>query len=651
MYINFLSLISKIILLPAVFVSGFSFPATSQGTKVDSLKKKLSATSNPRERININNQLALELRLINVDSAIDLAERTLKLAEKENYEYGIGTSNLCLALTSGTKSRYEISYDYAQKAIAIAEKINSDSLKAYCLTVIASYHYNTTNYDTAIEKTLTALKLFEKIQNTTGILKAKVLMSQIYQLKNDLPRAEKILQEGMALLPKVADLKLKINILHTLANVYGMQGKYTEALALDSAGLTLCESENASFLKSQLYDNMANCYMYSDRYAEAKKYFMLCLQIDSSFGNKKQMSDTYLNLGNLMLMQKKHTDAEGFLSHSITLADTTGYKQGKYQALVLLSDVYKAINTFEKAFATLQQANSLKNEIINEKTEGKIAELETVYQTEKKEHQLKLQNAEITKKNYLLWGSVAVTMLLTLAGFSFYRKRQIQNKMYLHAEIMKQQDLATKAVINAEENERKRIAADLHDGVGQMMSAAKMNLSAFENEISFKDETQKVYFDKLIGLVDESCREIRSVSHQMMPNALLKSGLASAVKEFIDKIDTKIIKVNLYTEGLNERLDGNIETVLYRVIQECVNNVIKHAGADKLDISLIKDADGIAATVEDNGKGFDTNDKLKFEGIGLKNITSRIEFLKGSVDFDSSPGKGTLIAIHVPFVH
>ena len=96
---------------------------------------------------------------------------------------------------------------------------------------------------------------------------------------------------------------------------------------------------------------------------------------------------------------------------------------------------------------------------------------------------------------------------------------------------------------------------------------------------------------------------------------------------------------------------NNIETVLYRVIQECVNNVIKHSGADKLDISLIKDADGIAATVEDNGRGFDTTDKQKFEGIGLKNITSRIEFLKGTVDFDSFPGKGTLIAIHVPFVH
>ncbi|MBK8496251.1 MAG: hypothetical protein IPL50_15500 [Chitinophagaceae bacterium] len=120
----------------------------------------------------------------------------------------------------------------------------------------------------------------------------------------------------------------------------------------------------------------------------------------------------------------------------------------------------------------------------------------------------------------------------------------------------------------------------------------------------FKKRRSKLKFEKLIGLVDESCREIRSVSHQMMPNALLKSGLASAVREFLDKNDNRIIKINLHTEGLQERMDDNTETVLYRVIQECVNNVIKHSGANNLDISLIRDGDGIAATIEDNGRGF-----------------------------------------------
>ena len=120
------------------------------------------------------------------------------------------------------------------------------------------------------------------------------------------------------------------------------------------------------------------------------------------------------------------------------------------------------------------------------------------------------------------------------------------------------------------------------------------------------------------------------------------------IREFINQIDARIIKTDLYTEGLNERIDSNIETVLYRVIQESVNNVIKHANANHLDISLIKDSDGISVTIEDNGKGFNTKNKNNFEGIGLKNIQTRVEYLKGTVEWNSSVGKGTLVAIHIP---
>lgn len=625
--------------------------AAAQNKKLESLYKQAAQAQDKRKRIDLQNLIASELRSINADSSLALAEKNLAEAREADYPFGIGTAYLCMGLTNGTKGRYELSVDYAKKAMSIAEQLNNDSLKAYALLTITSYHYNKADFDVAMENGLAALRLFEKKQDFAGVLRTKAIVSQIYQLKNDLPKAEKILQENLELIHRVDDIKIKVNILHTLANVYGMEGKYDEALRLDSIGLALCEAENAYFQKSALYDNMANCYMYSNRFAEAEKYFRLCLDIDSSFGNKKQMSDTYLNLGNLMLMQKRNAEAEAYLNYSITLADSTGYKQGTYSAYLILSDLYKSSGQYEKAFTALQTAYGIKGRIINENTESKIAELETVYQTGKKEQQLQLQKAEITKKNYQLWGLVGGLALLILSGFTFYRKRQLQHKMTLQAEVMKQQDLATRAVISAEENERKRIAADLHDGVGQMMSAAKMNLSAFETEIDFRNESQKTAFEKLIGLVDESCKEIRSVSHQMMPNALLKSGLASAVREFIDKIDNRIIKINLHTEGLNERLDGNTETVLYRVIQECVNNVIKHSGAGHLDIALIKDADGISATVEDDGRGFDTTDKQKSEGIGLKNIRSRVEFLKGTVDFDSSPGKGTLIAIHIPLGH
>jgi two-component system, NarL family, sensor kinase len=636
--------IKRIALLYFLVVTSVLAPAQS----IQQLHQQLAAAKTTKEKIDITNTIAYELRSFNPDSAIIVANNNLQMAQQDNYEHGEGTALLCIAYAHITKAQYQLSYDYTLKAKLIAEKTKNDSLLGYCFLAHGVYYYNTSNYDKAIESALQAIKIFEIKKMAVGIIKSRVMMSGVYQLKNDLPRAEELLQENISLFSEIKEAKIKVNILHTLANVYGMQEKYTEALAIDKQGIELCGTEDMLFFQSQFYDNMANCYMYSQRYDEAKKYFIKSLLIDSSFGNKKQLSDTYLNMGNLALMQKKYAEAKSNLLHSITLAENVGYKQGKYQALLLLSDAYKQNNEANAAMDALSKAYKVKDSVINEKSENKIAELETVYQSEKKETQLKLQKAELTKKNFLLWGAAAVLLLLISSGFSFYRKKQVQNKLQLQAEVMHQQDIATKGIITAEENERKRIAADLHDGVGQMMSAAKMNLSAFENELPFKDEQQKRSFETIISLVDESCKEIRSVSHQMMPNALLKSGLASAIKEFIDKIDTRVLKINLHTEGLNDRLESNVETVLYRVIQECVNNVIKHSGANTLDISLIKDNDGIAATIEDNGKGFNASAKEKFEGIGLKNITSRVEFLKGTVDFDSSPGNGTLVAIHVP---
>ena len=151
-------------------------------------------------------------------------------------------------------------------------------------------------------------------------------------------------------------------------------------------------------------------------------------------------------------------------------------------------------------------------------------------------------------------------------------------------------------------------------------------------------------------MVDAGCKEVRAVSHNMMPTALLKNNLPDAINEFISKLDNRALKVHLHSEGFNEPINSSIESVLYRVLQECVNNVIKHANADVLDISLVKEPNEIIATIEDNGQGFETSSNAGKDGIGLKNIFTRIEFLKGTVDLSSAPGRGTQIAIYVPVV-
>ncbi len=618
----------------------------AQNEITNDLQKKLAAVKDPKEIITIRNLISAELRLSDADSAVAMAQSTLSLAQKENYEYGIAVSNLCIALANSVKGNYRLTEEYANRALLIAQKLNNDSLKASGNLQLAIVYENKGDYANAINKALLTVQYYTKLHNTDGIARSRLVMAQLYQIKNDLPAAEKILKELSD--EPAEDKKLQINILHTLANIYGMQEKYKEALELDEKALKICDTYNVKYLKSSVYDNMANCYMFSGNYAKAKVYFLKSMQIDEAFNNKKQLADTYLNLGQLSQMEGNNVEAIKNLQKAIKLASASEYKLGLFQAYLSLSKAYNKNKQTDSALYAVNQGYLIKDSFINEKTESKIAEMEALYQTEKKEQKLLLQKSELNKKNYFLLALSIATLLIIFSGIFYYRRRSLKNKLVVQKEVLKQQDLATKAIIEAEENERKKIAADLHDGVGQMMSAAKMNLSVFENEFNFDNEKQRLGFENIIGMVDESYKEIRNVSHQMMPNALLKSGLANAVREFISKIDDRIIKVALHTEGLNERLDGNIETVLYRVIQECVNNVLKHAQANHLDISILKDKNEVSVTIEDNGVGFNFADKEKFEGIGLKNIASRIKYLQGNIDFSSEKNKGTLVAIHIP---
>jgi signal transduction histidine kinase len=343
-----------------------------------------------------------------------------------------------------------------------------------------------------------------------------------------------------------------------------------------------------------------------------------------------------------------------YFEQSIQITEKMGYKELLSNNYAELSKLANMTGDYKKALDYFTWHTQLKDSLFNAQRTRQIEEIGTLYETNKKEKQIEVQQQTIKKRNQLIIIITALSVLSLLVVYLLYNRNKLKQQAKLQEEISKQQELAAKAVLEAEEKERSRIAKDLHDGVGQMMSAARMNLSSFYNNTVVKDEEQKHSLYNIIQLVDESCKEVRSVSHSMMPAALNKNGLIQAVDELLAKINSKDLKTTFHHEGFNKRLDSSTETILYRVIQECINNTIKHAAAGEIDLSMIKDDDGISVTIEDNGKGFvydhsKTDDED--EGIGLKNIQSRIAFLKGTVDFDSAPGKGTLVAIHIPFTN
>jgi two-component system, NarL family, sensor kinase len=591
-----------------IYFAIVALSTNAQTQNTDSLQDIVKSNTGNAEKINAYKALAQAMLSKDFDECQTASVAGATLSEKLKDYASLAEFKKFTGLSWYFKGSYDSAAVYYYIALNILKKTDAPSVKAAVLNELGKLYRKTKDLDRSLQMYDEAFAIYKKLNDEDNMATILNESGVVFEYKEDYAEAIKRYKSSLAIREKLNDIAGKAYSLNFLGGVYTLQKDFVEAENYLLKSLQLRIELKDNFATALNYTDLGYMYKEQGIYAKAAEQYNLSNKIAA----KMQFAD---------LQQSNYKELAG-------IAEKTGN-------FALSLDYYK-------------KQTALKDSIYSGDKMKQIEQLNAKYQTEKKEQQLKLQDAEITKKNYLLWGLAASIGLLIFAGISFYRKRQLQNKMSLQAEVMKQQDIATKAIINAEENERKRIAADLHDGVGQMMSAAKMNLSAFESEVNFKDEAQKISFEKLISLVDESCKEIRSVSHQMMPNALLKSGLASALKEFLDKIDNRIIKISLHTEGLQERLDSNTETVLYRVIQECVNNVIKHSGANKLDISLIKDADGISTTVEDNGHGFDTADKKKFEGIGLKNINSRVTFLKGTVDFDSSPGRGTLVAIHVP---
>ncbi len=595
------------------------------------------------------NELTWQYRTVNKEKAILYGNKAIELATKINYSKSIAQAYNDLGIIFYDKENYDSAIALYNKAIEIRKKLNDELGIAKLYNKIGIVYQKQGVFDKALENQFASLHLFEKFKNDFGTAYA---LNNIGILNQNLGRFNEAIEyhkRSLAIKEKIKDRIGVAGSFVNIANIYLITQDYKNAeLTYLKAIETARELGDKEYLSNAL-NNIGNLYKITKQYDKAIASITESLDIRKSLEDSKGIVSCYGNLGDIYFEKKEYKTADTIFNKALLIGTKAVNCLPEINKVYLsYSKLYETIGDSAKALNFYKLYSTTKDSLYTDQVGSKFAELETKYKTLEQNEQIQKQQFQIAKRNYWIIVTSGLLILGGLIGYLFYRRKQLQQKNKLQAEVLHQQELATKAVLFAEENERKRIASDLHDGVGQTMSAAKMNLSALQNDLKNIDENQKLAFEKAIQLVDDSCKEVRSVSHNMMPNALLKSGLANAIREFIHQIDNRIIKIDLYTEGLNEKLDNNTETVLYRVIQESVNNVIKHSGANHLDISLLKDIDGLSVTIEDNGKGFDTTDKHKFEGIGLKNIQSRIHFLKGTVEWQSQVNKGTLVAIHIP---
>ncbi|MBW7914249.1 MAG: sensor histidine kinase [Taibaiella sp.] len=331
---------------------------------------------------------------------------------------------------------------------------------------------------------------------------------------------------------------------------------------------------------------------------------------------------------------------------SLAAVEKAGHLQvlaGTYKTLYVM---YYNVKDYKNALEMHVKYKELSDSIYNDETAATINDLNLKYETAEKENKIIRQEKTITDKENrlriqaIIIGGALIIILLMVILFVQRRRAAKQKEIAQKQE----QDIALlNALVSGEEKERTRIARELHDGLGGILAAAQMHLSTLEAKSS--NDQQKL--SQSSKLVSTAAEETRRIAHNMLPETLLRLGLDEALKEYSRTInDSKLLTVDYEAIGMDTRLSTSTELAIYRVVQELVNNIIKHAGATQAFIQLQKHNETLAITIEDNGKGFDGKDGVN-EGIGLANIRSRISFLNGSVNIQSDREKGTSVYIEI----
>ncbi len=301
----------------------------------------------------------------------------------------------------------------------------------------------------------------------------------------------------------------------------------------------------------------------------------------------------------------------------------------------------------------------LQDSIYNQDKASAIAEMQTKYETAEKERlasEAELKATQATTRSRTFLALFLAALAVAAATFFYFRHRQrtaaliAEQQEQLHIkeveELLKDQEIKSiNAVLEGQEGERVRIAKDLHDRLGSMLTTVKWSFDGYLEGST--DRQDLAPLQKANRMLDDAYQEVRRISHDMVSGVLTKFGLVPAVEELCNAINaSRRLEAKLVVFGMEERPDNQVEITLYRVIQELMSNILKHAKASTVTIQISRIEDELNVTVEDDGQGFDP--AAVKSGMGLKNIEARVRGINGSVFFDTGKGNGTSVLIEVP---
>jgi two-component system NarL family sensor kinase len=581
-------------------------------------------------------------------------------------------------------------------AEAFAASSQDEMVKCYADLSHGVYSSMTGGLDTAMVRFERAYDVAQRRDDISAQIKISTALGKNSIASGKPEKGLKYLFEALRLLDRQPDQEL---MLKTRVNVmwgYLEAKHFRDCVNFGRASLKYFTPQY-EWIAIYLYNNIAVSYGELHNLDSARFFVEKSIRGAAEASDYQQLANAYFILGNIYLdnnqydkaiaeylKARPHREKAGnplfIVSDLYTISElynkTGEYRKGveagleglrvatQYDLLLKFEGVYQSLAMNYEGLGDYRNASKYysmwavaKDSVYKNSMANAVAEVETKYETEKKQQYIELQNVQLAEQRaqirntYLIIGGLVVITILVIIILIMVRNRLIRKQKLLKAENeVVVREAYIQATIQSQEAERKRFAQDLHDSMGQLISSLRLIISSIDRNSTLEEKVKLVTKSELI--LDEMHKEIRSVAFNLMPQTLIQEGLLPALSEMARRVSqsgTLQMRVNGF--GLNGRLGELQEISLYRVVQEWTNNSIKYSHVTKIDVQIVGHDDEITLTIEDDGDGFSVAILEQGAGNGWKNIQSRLNLVKGNIFIDSMPGrKGTTLVVTVPVV-
>lgn len=546
------------------------------------------------------------------DSAKYYFQRFSTLSHEMKDKGRIAASHNLLGMWYWNGGLFQEALEYYFQAIEASEKAGEVQTLASALNNTGLIYQELKNYPLAKNYHLQALSIRESNQWLQGVVHSCNNLGICFKNLDMLDSAARYYMKGLEIATQLDDRLSVAKIQQNSGVIAMLKGEYDLAIELVNRSLTYKEEALGNLLS---YSTLSEIYHKIGRADLSIAYGLKALEIAERIGIKGHRRDVYSNL-------------------------TAAY--------ILAGNRQKAQEYFEKS-------NKLRDEIFSVESAKAYNDLQVRYETLKKEQKIAQQNTEITQRELELAQSrtllavsvVLLTLLISTALLLRIRWRKTQEIKRHESEVKaKQKEIAL--TISSQEQERARYARDLHDGLGQMISLLNISLGKLQNSESTSANEEILKSSEKV--VQNMTQELRNTCFNLMPQTLVKGGLGKALKELASRVNQmNELKVELNIFGIDSRLPKPFEISLYRIIQEWLNNIIKHSNASHVTIHLTADEKEVTLLIEDNGAGFNKELLLEGRGNGWLNMTTRAELVRGTLELDTDEGRsGTSLILNAP---